>query len=62
MLAKATFWMKAAPTHYPTAELFEKVLGDEGFKVEVSPFWGKTPFNNYLIVSTRRADPISEDQ
>ena len=62
MLAKATFWMKAAPTHYPTAELFEKVLGDEGFKVEVSPFWGKTPFNNYLIVSTRLADPISEDQ
>lgn len=52
MLAKCTFWMKAAPTHYPTAKFFHTVLEDEGFHVEVRPFWGKTPFNNYLIVAT----------
>ena len=56
IFAKATFWMKAAPTHYPTAELFEKVLGEEGFDVKIEPFWGKTPFNNFLIVATRPLD------
>lgn len=60
MVAKCTFWMKAAPTHYPTAEFFQTVLEDEGFEVEVRPFWGKTPFNNYLIVATcRRAEQDS---
>ncbi len=48
-LAKATFWMKAAPTHYPTAEDFQRILGPFGI-VEISPLWGKTPFNNHLIV------------
>jgi SAM-dependent methyltransferase len=52
MLAKCTCWMKAAPTHYPTTELFHTVLENEGFEVEIRPFWGKTPFNNYLIVAT----------
>jgi cyclopropane fatty-acyl-phospholipid synthase-like methyltransferase len=51
-LAKATFWMKAAPTHYPTAEDFQRILGSYG-KVEISPLWGKTPFNNHLIVMSR---------
>lgn len=56
VFAKATFWMKAAPTHYPTAELFERVLGEAGFQVEIQPFWGKTPFNNFLIVATRQPE------
>ncbi|MBT8043598.1 MAG: methyltransferase domain-containing protein [Verrucomicrobiae bacterium] len=56
MLAKCTFWMKAAPTHYPTAGFFRSVLEDEGFSVEIRPFWGKTPFNNYMIVATCRRD------
>ncbi len=51
-LAKATFWMKAAPTHYPTAEDFRKILSPFG-TVEIQPLWGKTPFNNHLIVLTR---------
>ena len=48
-LAKLTFWMKAAPTHYPSGEEFERILSPFG-KVEVSPLWGGTPFNNHLIV------------
>lgn len=52
-LAKATFWMKAAPTHYPTAEDFEKILAPYG-TVEISPLWGKTPFNNHLVVMERK--------
>jgi len=53
MFAKCTFWMRAAPTRYPTAEFFRETLSGEGFEVEVRPFWGKTPFNNYLIVAKR---------
>jgi 2-polyprenyl-3-methyl-5-hydroxy-6-metoxy-1,4-benzoquinol methylase len=49
LLAKVTAWMKAAPTHYPTAADFERVLSKHG-KVRIEPLWGGTPFNNHLIV------------
>ena len=52
LLAKATFWMKAAPTHYPTSGDFERILSPFG-NVSISPLWGGTPFNNHLIVLTR---------
>lgn len=52
LLARATFWMKAAPTHYPTAEDFRRILSPFG-TVEISPLWGSTPFNNHLIVLHR---------
>ena len=51
--AKITFWMKSAPIHYPTADFFRTTLSAEGLEVTVRPFWGKTPFNNYLIVAQR---------
>jgi hypothetical protein len=49
LLAKASFWMKAAPTHYPTSEDFERILSPHG-TVRIVPLWGGTPFNNHLIV------------
>lgn len=52
LLAKATFWMKAAPTHYPTADDFQRILAPAG-TVRISPLWGGTPFNNHLIVLDR---------
>lgn len=48
-LAKATFWMKSAPIHYPTADDLERILSPHG-QVTISPLWGPTPFNNHLIV------------
>ncbi|MGJ8672633.1 class I SAM-dependent methyltransferase [Rubritalea sp.] len=54
LFAKITFWMKAAPKHYPTAEFFHEHLEKKGFTVDIKPFWGNTPFNNYLIVATRQ--------
>lgn len=53
MFAKMTFWMKSAPIHYPTAEFFRNALEAEGLEVDIRPFWGKTPFNNYLILAKR---------
>ena len=52
-LAKLTFWMKSGPVCYPDCELFESVLGSAGLKVQISPLWGGTPFNNHLIVAER---------
>ncbi len=51
--AKCSFWMKSAPITYPRTELFHRVLEPLGFEVEVRPFWGRTPFNNYLVVARR---------
>jgi len=53
LLAKGTFWMKAAPTHYPTAEDFSRILSPFG-NVAITPLWGGTPFNNHLIVLNRQ--------
>ncbi|HEY1083366.1 MAG TPA: class I SAM-dependent methyltransferase [Prosthecobacter sp.] len=52
-LARITFWMKDAPTHYPDADQFRTVLAAAGLKVEITPLWGGTPFNNHLIVAQR---------
>lgn len=54
-LAKLTFWMKAAPVCYPERELFETTLAAAGLHVSISPLWGRTPFNNHLIVAERPA-------
>lgn len=52
LLAKATFWMKAAPTHYPTADDFRTILSPHG-TIQISPLWGRTPFNNHWIAMRR---------
>ena len=53
LLAKATFWMKAAPTHYPTEATLRETLEPLGFEIDVTPLWGSTPFNNHLVVGRR---------
>lgn len=53
-LAKATWWMKAAPTCYPSAAFFREILAPHG-PAEIVPLHGRTPFNNHLIVLRRGA-------
>lgn len=53
LIAKATAWMKAAPTHYPSSEDFVRILSPFG-QVTITPLWGGTPFNNHLIVLQRK--------
>ncbi len=54
LLARATFWMKAAPTHYPTAGSLTTTLEAAGLEGSIRPLWGKTPFNNHLAVFAHR--------
>lgn len=49
LLARWTWWMKAAPVHYPGAGDFRDALEPHG-RVTITPLWGGTPFNNHLIV------------
>ena len=53
LIARATRWMKAAPTYYPTKEFFQDTLQQLGLIPNIVPLWGKTPFNNYLITAKR---------
>ncbi len=52
-LAKRFRWMKDAPAAYPTRETLREVLEAAGLEGTFSPLWGRTPFNNYLIVFRR---------
>ena len=58
LLAKASFWMRAAPTDYPDADEFRHVLAPFGTP-EIRPLWGRTPFNNHLIVLRRHGNQPS---
>jgi len=49
LLAKLSFWMKAAPTHYPVVDDFIRILSPYG-ETRITPLYGGTPFNNHLIV------------
>ena len=55
ILAKLIRWMPVRPASYPSRELFSRVLEAAGFSVEFRPLWGRTPFNNHLIVARRKA-------
>ena len=48
--------MKAAPTRYPDAAQFQRVLEKAGLEVSIQPLWGGTPFNNFLIIGQRAQD------
>lgn len=51
----AFHWMRRPAQHYPHRHEIAEPLAAAGFRVEVRPLWGKTPFNSYLIVA-RRSD------
>lgn len=53
IFARVIGWMKAPPVDYPTPEMFREVLEPAGFRVELRPLWGRTPFNNYLVIARR---------
>lgn len=54
ILARVVRWMNAGPQTYPTRELLISQLSQHGLETEFAPLWGKTPFNNWLIVARRK--------
>jgi 2-polyprenyl-3-methyl-5-hydroxy-6-metoxy-1,4-benzoquinol methylase len=51
----ATGWMRVGADHYPTAHEVIEPLRQAGLDTTVTPLWGRTPFNSYLIVARRPA-------
>jgi SAM-dependent methyltransferase len=50
--ARTIRWMKAEELQYPTRESI--VTAFSGFSAEISPLWGRMPYNNYLFVFRKR--------
>lgn len=46
-------WMQFRPRHYPDADDLQAQLRQAGLSVHLTPLYGRTPFNNWLLVAQR---------
>ncbi|MDN5780768.1 MAG: class I SAM-dependent methyltransferase [Luteimonas sp.] len=46
-------WMQSTPRFYPSADRLRSILEGAGLQVTIEPLWGRTPFNNWLVVAQR---------
>ncbi len=44
-------WMQSTPRCYPSADGLRAILEGSGLQVTIEPLWGRTPFNNWLVVA-----------
>ena len=44
-------WMQSAPRCYPDAGQLRAALEGAGLQVAITPLYGRTPFNNWLVVA-----------
>lgn len=51
--ARAIGWLAVSKLRFPSLETITGPLGEKGFRCEIEPMWGRTPFNNYLLVFSR---------
>ncbi len=54
-LAKAISWMTRVPQSFPTLEEISSHFPESEFTREITPLWGRTPFNSWLL-AFRRAE------
>ena len=57
--ARATRWLRAERLNFPAREAIAGPFG--GFDAEVTPLWGRTPFNNYLFVFRRSSGGMTKE-
>jgi cyclopropane fatty-acyl-phospholipid synthase-like methyltransferase len=46
-------WMQFRPRYYPDADSLRALLQQCGLTVSLSPLYGNTPFNNWLLIAQR---------
>lgn len=46
-------WMNAGPSRYPEAGALRERFAAAGLHCKLTPLYGNTPFNNWLVVATR---------
>jgi glycosyltransferase involved in cell wall biosynthesis/predicted O-methyltransferase YrrM len=59
-IAYLTRWMRADAICYPTRRRIRAVLEMEGLEGDFRPLWGRTPFNNWLVVYRRATGEPSD--
>jgi cyclopropane fatty-acyl-phospholipid synthase-like methyltransferase len=47
-------WMRSSFVSLPTREELSQALSGVGLEAQFRPLWGRTPFNNYLVIATQR--------
>ena len=53
--AALTGWMPDRPRHYPTVEELRARFDAVGLGVDIQPWFGNTPFNNWMVLARRPA-------
>lgn len=51
--SRAIGWLRAERLNFPAAEDVIRPFRERGYRTEIEPMWGRTPFNNYLFVFRR---------
>jgi len=51
-MAMAVGWLRGGSLHFPTRSFLEATLSRQ-FELEIVPAFGRTPFNNYLVIARR---------
>lgn len=49
-------WMRSGAKYFPTRGDLRGPLHAAGLTVQISPLWGRTPFNSYLLVARREPE------
>lgn len=52
MVVRGSGWIRGESVGFPTTEAVARGFLAAGWKTEVRPLWGRTPFNSYLLVAT----------
>jgi SAM-dependent methyltransferase len=52
-LSRAVRWMNAGPQRYPEPAALRRRFDAAGLASRFSPLYGRTPFNNWLVVASR---------
>jgi len=52
-LAHVIGWMETLPRAYPSQEGLRAMLAAHGLQAQFRPLYGRTPFNNWLVVAQR---------
>jgi SAM-dependent methyltransferase len=53
LLSRALHWMNTGPKRYPDRAALDAQLREHGLDARFTPLWGRTPFNNWLLVAGR---------
>lgn len=53
LFMRSVRWMRYGVQHYPNAGELRVPLADAGLMVTITPLWGRTPFNSYLMIARR---------